>query len=286
MVKVIILLPYYFLKDILLCVGRLFKKGTITGQQVLITGAGGGIGAEFALQFAKMGNTVHCLDVNANSLDQTVKGLTDQGHNAFAYKCDLTKVDEIQQIADGLKQKNVKITVLVNNAGVASYKEILEMSPTKLSQCVTVNLIAPMWTTQIFLPHMQELGYGHIINVASIAGFLSVLRTSPEYSPAKAGLINFARQLEIQLPNNDIKITTVCPHFVNTNMIKDFADNLKRIGALCEATDVVAASIESAAKGVPLLVYPKSANLLCILQHFIPTSMAKKFSQIVLDDSM
>ena len=285
LLRIIIFLPYYFLKDIILYIWRLFGKGNITGQHVLITGAAEGIGAEFALQFAKMGNTIHCLDINAERLDETVKDLIGQGYNAFAYKCDLTKINEIQHVADSLEHKNVEITVLVNNAGVAFATHFLEMSPTQLSYSINVNLIASMWTTRLFLPKMKFLNQGHIINVASLAGFFPILRNSTDYCSAKAGLIHLGRQLEFELSYTDIKVTTVCPSFVNTNMIRGITEDLKSRGTLVEPADLVAAAIDGAAKGLSMVIYPHYFNVICCIFNLIPSSMKRKmYQKLVLQD--
>ncbi|XP_063678940.1 epidermal retinol dehydrogenase 2-like [Bolinopsis microptera] len=173
-VLTLVKLPFVLLLEIIYFILRCRPKKDIRNQQILITGAGQGIGAEFARQFAKMGNTVHCVDIEEELTEKIVAELKENGHEAFPYTCDLTKHKQVQDLYDEISGTGFVINILVNNAGVAFGRGLQDMTLTQIQHSLTVNIISNLWLIKLFLPKMLELDEGHIVNMASVLGFFPI----------------------------------------------------------------------------------------------------------------
>ena len=206
-------IPFYYLMELFYFITRCRPKKEIKNQDILITGAAQGIGAEFARKFSEMGNRVHLVDVNEEMLVETVDSLNNLGFEAYPYVC-----EQVQSLFDGITSAGFTITVLVNNAGVAFYTPLTEMSLTQIQHSLSVNLAASLWLIKLFLPKMLEINEGHVVNIASMAGKFPLI-DSTDYCAAKAGSIHTMNQLRSQHCSTNVKFTAVCPWFVDTKMI-------------------------------------------------------------------
>ena len=211
-------IPFYYLLELFYFITRCRPKKEIKNQDILITGAAQGIGAEFARKFSEMGNRVHLVDVNEEMLVETVDSLNNLGFEAYPYVCDLTMSEQVQSLFDGITSAGFTISVLVNNAGVAFGTPLTEMSLTQIQHSLSVNITASLWLIKLFLPKMLEINEGHVVNIASMAGKFPLI-DSTDYCAAKAGSIHTMNQLRSQHCSTNVKFTAVCPWFVDTKMI-------------------------------------------------------------------
>ncbi|NXC54601.1 DHB11 dehydrogenase, partial [Aleadryas rufinucha] len=134
------------------------RRKSLSGELVLITGAGHGVGRATALEFAKRQSRLVLWDINkvmAHSCPHSVSS----GHN-FVLFFSLQKVKK--DIGD--------VTILVNNAGVITAADFLSTQDHQIERMFEVNILGHMWTTRAFLPVMMNNNYGHIVTVASAAG--------------------------------------------------------------------------------------------------------------------
>lgn len=117
----------------------------IDGELCLITGAGGGLGRLFAIEFAKEGAELVLWDCNAEANEQTAKLVRELGIKAHTYTIDLTKRESIYETADRVKREVGDVTMLVNNAGVVAGQKFLECPDTLLERTLLVNCHALFW---------------------------------------------------------------------------------------------------------------------------------------------
>jgi NADP-dependent 3-hydroxy acid dehydrogenase YdfG len=122
-------------------------------------------------------------------------------------------------------EKTGSIDILVNNAGVALYKTCLEMTVLEWQRVIDVNLRGVYIFTHLILPHMVERGTGHIIFISSDAGKFTFSGGSA-YNVSKHGVQEFAATLRKELDNHGIKITTICPGGVATEILGTLPDIL------------------------------------------------------------
>ncbi|CAL1288191.1 unnamed protein product [Larinioides sclopetarius] len=216
-----VLLIYYVIESIILTfVPRRYRYKDIKGQTVLITGGGCGIGRLLALRFAQHGARIVVWDLNLNGAQETVKMVKDQGGEAFAYRCDVSQPQAVYDAAAKVKQEVGKVDILVNNAGIVTGKRLLDCPDEKIKKTFEVNSLAHFWTCKAFLPDMMAENKGHIVSIASLAGYTGAVRLT-DYCASKFAAVGFEESLRLELHvegYNEIISSVVCPYFINTGM--------------------------------------------------------------------
>ncbi|KAL9946105.1 hypothetical protein D7B24_006006 [Verticillium nonalfalfae] len=157
---------------------------------VLVTGGAGGIGGHIVRLFAERGTQVVVLDIQPMSFSA--------GPNVTYVQCDLTSTAAVRAAADEVRRRVGDPTVLINNAGVARGKTVLEASERDIRFTFDVNALAHYWTTQAFLPAMVRANHGTIVTVASFAAFLAV-PNMVDYGASKAAAMAFHEGLTAEL---------------------------------------------------------------------------------------
>jgi NAD(P)-dependent dehydrogenase (short-subunit alcohol dehydrogenase family) len=190
-----------------------------TVQKVaLITGAARGIGLATAKRFLADGWKVALLDIDADTLNRSHAALAGSGAT-LALNCDVADRDGIGQAFATLSQKFGRLDALVNNAGIAIFKPILEVSYEDWSRVLAVNLTGPFLCTQAAAPLMRDSGGGAVVNITSISGLrASTLRAA--YGTSKAGLAHLTQQQAIEFAALGIRVNAVAPGPVDTAMAK------------------------------------------------------------------
>lgn len=191
----------------------------IDGKCALITGAAGGIGRTLAKRLASAGARLVLWDIDARALAELQAELSDAGYAADTCTCDLTRREEIGTAAARTLAANGPIDILINNAGIVSGKNLLDISDEEIERTFQVNTLALFWTVRAFLPSMLERDSGHLVTIASAAGLAGTARLT-DYCASKFAAVGFdeALRLELQQANSRVVTTVVCPYFVNTGM--------------------------------------------------------------------
>jgi meso-butanediol dehydrogenase/(S,S)-butanediol dehydrogenase/diacetyl reductase len=178
----------------------------------VVTGAARGIGLAVARRFLREGYRVAALDIDAEELARSCG-------DCLAVPCDVADPGQVSAAAARVFQAFGRIDALVNNAGVAIFKPLLETSFEDWSRVMGVNLDGPFLLTQACAPVMLENGGGAIVNVASISGLrASTLRVA--YGTSKAALIHLTKQQAVELGALGIRVNAVSPGPVDTAMAK------------------------------------------------------------------
>jgi meso-butanediol dehydrogenase / (S,S)-butanediol dehydrogenase / diacetyl reductase len=192
----------------------------------VITGAARGIGLEIARQFVAQGTRVALLDIEADLLRQAVQTESWSAAQALALPCDVAIESQVQAAIAQIIKKFGRIDHLINNAGVAVFKPLLEHTAQEWQRVIDVNLTGPFLCTQACAPHMlknagneKDQERGSIVNIASISGLrASSLRVA--YGTSKAALIHLTKQQAVELGNAGIRCNAVAPGPVETAMAK------------------------------------------------------------------
>ncbi|XP_014486626.1 PREDICTED: 17-beta-hydroxysteroid dehydrogenase 13-like isoform X2 [Dinoponera quadriceps] len=201
------------------------QEKSVAGEIVLITGTGHGIGKELAIRYASLGATVVCLSLNRQRNEETLNEIKKLGVTAaYAYKCDVSKREEIFEVAARVKREVGDVTILVNNAGIMSCHAFLDHTADEIKRIFDINVLAHFWTLQAFLPSMIEKNHGHIVALSSIVGLFGLSNIIP-YSASKFAVRGLMEAIndELQLSTKGksmIKFTTVYPYIVDTGFCK------------------------------------------------------------------
>ena len=195
------------------------------GKIVLITGAGRGTGREIALAFGALGAKIAANDITPINLDETIRQITKAGGSAKDFIADVSKKIQVQSMVTEILEQWERIDILINNAGVEPHASLLEMDAWDWQRTLDVNLSGAFYTTQVVARVMREQGGGAIVNIASIAGGGHGLKDRAAYVASKMGLIGFTREAARELAIFNIRVNSVCPGAMVSQMTADPMQN-------------------------------------------------------------
>lgn len=182
----------------------------------VVTGAARGIGLATVKHFLAEGWQVAMLDVDRDAQNQSCEDLNSDAA-VIAIPCDVSCYVEVEAAANQVLEKFGRIDALVNNAGIAIFKPVLETSIEDWSRVLDVNLTGPFICSKIFAAFMLMKDGGTIVNVTSISGArASTLRVA--YGTSKAGLVHLTKQLGAELGALGVRVNAVSPGPVETAM--------------------------------------------------------------------
>jgi len=266
----IVLLFYYIIESIVIrLIPIKYRAKDISGQIVLVTGAGGGIGRLLALGFANLGCRVVCWDVAKQANEETARLIKMSKGDVYAYQVDLTKKEDVYRVADLVKKQVGKVSILVNNAGVVTGKGLLECSDEQIQRTFDVNIMAHFWTVKSFLPDMIQQDRGHIVTIASLAGHNGSNRLV-DYCASKFAAVGFDESLRTELAvdgRKGIKTTCVCPYFVSTPL---FAGIDSKVIPVLQPEDVARETINAVLTNEPICMIPGYFKYLMMLKSITP----------------
>lgn len=200
---------------------------SLQGKTALITGSTSGIGLGIAKIFAAQKiNIVMNGFGSAETIAQEKKSLEDLGVRVLYHGADMTKPEEIKDMAEAAKKEFGGIDILVNNAGIQYVSPIEDFPIEKWQTIINLNLSAAFHTTKNTVGMMRENGWGRIINIASAHGLVASPFKSA-YVAAKHGIMGFTKTIALETATQNITCNAICPGYVRTplveNQIKDTA---------------------------------------------------------------
>ena len=185
---------------------------------VWITGASSGIGEALAKAFAEDGAHIILSGRRTEALEKVAAGIETE---TLILPFETTDYDAIpNQIETACGWKG-RVDILINNAGISQRSLAIDTHPDVHHKIINVDLLAPIWLTQLLLPHMVKSGGGHIVGISSVAGRIGPpLRTA--YAAAKHGLIGYldALRAETEILHN-IRVTNILPGSIRTNVSRN-----------------------------------------------------------------
>ncbi len=195
----------------------MYNPFSIVGKTILITGAGGGIGRATAVECAKMGANVIATDINGPALEETLSLLErkdGQEHQLFV--ADLTNEGEQEELVTSIPV----LDGLVSNAGISKVLPIQFLNTQDMDKIMGINAFAPMYLTQKLYKKKKIKKGGSIVFTVSISGVCMVSMGGVMYAVSKNALDAFMRNAALEFAARNIRVNSVNPSRVNTNLIK------------------------------------------------------------------
>jgi 2-hydroxycyclohexanecarboxyl-CoA dehydrogenase len=212
----------------------------------IVTGAGSGIGRAIAVRLARDEAAIAVLDLNGDGAAETAKLITDAGGKAMALTVDCASEAAIKDAAAKIRGEWGSITILVNNAGIATFVPYMDITDEIWDRTIAINLKGPHLCCREVIPDMLAAGWGRIINITS-SSVQSGSFAQAHYVSSKGGLLGLTKALALEYAPTGITVNMVPPGFIDTPMLRAapidaeaFAQTLpmKRIG---QPEDIAAA---------------------------------------------
>lgn len=240
---------------------------------VLITGASGGIGEQFAKIYAW--KEVQLILI-ARSCDKLARIKEDLERTSDArilvIEKDLSLPHAAQEVYQTVQEAGFEVDMLINNAGVGSFGPFYESDWGKQAEMIQLNIVALAELTRLFLPEMVQRHQGKIINVASTAAFEPGPLMSVYYA-SKAFVLSFSEALSRELKNSGVTVTALCPGPTDTGFFAAAALKKSEIYKAVQsapASKVAQYGIKAAEKGKVIAVYGTLNKLMVFLVRFLP----------------
>ncbi len=187
-----------------------------TGNTILITGGGSGIGRGLAEAFHKLGNKVIIAGRRRQALDQTNAA----NPGMMAMELDITNAGGIRSFADEIARQHPTLNVLINNAGIMKAENLLAQPPdlADAEAIIATNLLGPIRLTAALMPLLQRQAKATIMNVSSGLAFVP-LSATPTYCATKAAIHSYSLSLRYQLQSTAVEVLELIPPYVATELM-------------------------------------------------------------------
>ena len=185
----------------------------------IITGSGGGIGGAIAFRYAREGAKLALADIVAETAKSRASEINSMGGDAFAIATDVTNKGSVRQMVHTTLERWGRIDILVNVAGGADRKPVVEMTETDWDDIVNMNLKSVFLCCQAVLPTMLKQKHGKIVSISSIYGFTGNA-TRSSYAAAKAGVAVFTKSLALEVAKDGISVNAIAPGRVSTPRVR------------------------------------------------------------------
>jgi short-subunit dehydrogenase len=246
----------------------------------LITGASAGLGVEFARQLARRRADLVLVARSTDALESVAAELrSEYGIAVEVLVADLAEVADVDRVADRLRDASDPVDLLINNAGFGLPLQFADNDIDDEVRHLRVHVEASMRLMHAALGSMRGRG-GRIINVASVAGFIS----RSTYSACKSWLIGFSRWANVEYASDKVSVTAVCPGFTHTSFHErmGLAPGHEGVPAFMwlDARDVVREGLRDAARGkavsIPSLRYKAIVAIASLLPSALTAGVARR----------
>jgi NAD(P)-dependent dehydrogenase (short-subunit alcohol dehydrogenase family) len=243
----------------------------------MITGAASGLGRALCEELGHEGASVIAVDINAEGAAEIEKMICNESGQACSFKLDVTQFENFDHLIAEIIKKFNRIDYIFNNAGIAINGEMSDLTYEDWKKVIDVNLMGVIYGTLSAYKAMVRQGFGHIVNISSLAGLIGYPMSCP-YATAKFGVVGLSTSLRREAIGLGIKVSVVCPGYIDTGIF----DASKMINAnkqqimeslpfkLMNANVAARKILEGVIKNKSYIVFPFYAKLLWWLQRINP----------------
>lgn len=193
----------------------------VNGKVIVVTGGGAGMGRALVLELLKRGAEVATLDINEENVLETARLAEKYKNKLSTYVVDITSREAIESLVEQVKEKHGAVDGIINNAGVIQpFIDVNELGYDKIEQVMNINFYGTLYMVKSFLPELLKRPEAHILNVASMGGFLPVPGQSI-YGASKAAVKLMTEGLHSELIDTNVGVTIAFPGAIKTDIMKN-----------------------------------------------------------------
>ncbi len=193
----------------------------VKGKTIVVTGGGSGMGRELVLELAKRGARVAAVDINKEAVLETARLAPESKEKISTHVVNITEREAIEKLVDEVKEFHGTVDGIINNAGIIQpFIDVNDLGYDKIEQVMNVNFYGTLYMVKSFLPELLKRPEAHILNVASMGGFLPVPGQSI-YGASKAAVKLMTEGLHSELTDTNVGVTIAFPGAIKTNIMQN-----------------------------------------------------------------
>ncbi len=261
------------------------------GQVCIVTGGASGIGRALAQELARRGAKVVVTDIDlvgASTVATAINAM--RAGSASATLLDVTDADAVAAVINQTRQSHGRIDMVVNNAGISITGDARDLSVAQWRRVIDVNLMGVVYGSDAAYKVMAAQGYGHIVNIASLAGLVPFPTNAP-YGATKHAVVGLSLALRAEGEDLGVRVSVVCPGFVASNIFNATEMvNVPREQLIANipfnkvSVDVAALRIlEGVERNRAMIVFPGYARLLWWGYRLVPALLAPLGRRLIRD---
>lgn len=246
-------------------------------KRAFITGAASGLGKGLCLRLAKEGWRIAMSDIDEAKLQGAAQEVEAAGGIPSTFMLDVSDEETYQAVVDEVLAEYEGMDVLINNAGVGDGNLLRDYQLKDWKWLIEINLYGVLHGFKFFQPTFSKQKSGHIISIASAAGFTSAPGMSA-YNVSKAGVVSLSETMQYELQSDQVSISVVMPTFFKTNVmqhargeeyVKELAQKMIQ-ESTTSVSDLSKVILEQAGKGAFYIVHPLESKMAWYLKRFAP----------------
>lgn len=235
----------------------------------IVTGAASGIGRSLCEKLGERGAVLIAADINKEGARQTASSITKSGGQAQAVHLDVSHAENVQALINKIASKYGRLDYIFNNAGIWIKGEVRDIDLGYWRNIINVNQFGVLYCTIAAYSLMVKQGFGHIVNIASLAGLVGYPVSVP-YAVTKHAVVGLSNSLRLEAADLGVKVSTVCPGYVQTNISEaapilkanreDVLAQRKRIKKM-DVTRAAKIILRGVARNRGIIIFPFKARL-------------------------
>ncbi len=236
----------------------------------LITGAGSGLGFEFAKQLSSLGLNLILVSMDSNKLEKAIQELESSSKSTAkirTFSCNLSKEESVTKLIAFLEENNIQVDILINNAGIGLYGKFCDFNSIEHQTLINLNVCTPVILTNEILKNMTENNTGIILNVASSMAFRPAPKWSV-YAATKSFLYSFSCSLQLEFADTNILISVLLPGKINTNFDINAGYKSSRTGK--HPQEIVTFALKMLEKRKKIIIPGNKPKLVYYIFKFFP----------------